>query len=468
MHPPNLRCLGVAKEVTDKLIQALVVNSMPEFEKSGGLYPVLEICVASLLMYDKDVRLDFKEAGKGTPFIHVKLRQSFVNAGVFDQRATAKCPADASDALKAVATLDYWGEMIHDNFVKSNPDFQPLTDTSNSKAVVDALNRIGKLNSDLYNENRELRNEMKILCATIETDREDLKSMLLMEREEHRQEREEFRREREEFKTTITSMAKTNQQMHDQFAKYLTMFNLPRSPVQRPSNPNASMIPTTLFAASTSASGSVAPVAASASGLGKETQVAPTSDPGTLKSNTAIAVGAGGAKRPADNTSTTQPPASKRLVENYNFQTLHSQGTSTEDIIINAYHKRHFIPGGEWTFSTISRDIQFTDKAKFRSCLQLFEVVATDADKRALEEPNLNATEVRDLAVRIAESGMQKLLKLEDQPKPGRYTRGYTGVGKRVRAIKTKLNVSPDDKNTTLFEAMRHAATTTKMTDYYK
>jgi hypothetical protein len=155
-------------------------------------------------------------------------------------------------------------------------------------------------------------------------------------------------------------------------------------------------------------------------------------------------------------------------VENYNFQTLHSQGTSTEDIVINAYHKRHFIPGGEWTFSTISRDIQFTDKAKFRSCLQLFEVVATDADKRALEEPNLNATEVRDLAVRIAESGMQKLLELEDQPNPGRYTRGYTGVGKRVRVIKTKLNVSPDDKNTTLFEAMRHTPTTTKMTDYYK
>jgi hypothetical protein len=35
------------------------------------------------------------------------------------------------------------------------------------------------------------------------------------------------------------------------------------------------------------------------------------------------------------------------------------------------------------------------DKAKFRSCLQLFEVVATDADKRSLEELNLNATEVR-------------------------------------------------------------------------
>jgi hypothetical protein len=466
--------LGVAREVTHKLIEALVVNSMPEFEKSGGLYPVLEICVASLLMYDKDVRLDFKEAGKGTPFIHVKLRQAFVNAHVFDQRAAAKFPPDASDALKAVATLDYWGEIIRDDFVKSNTDFQPLTDSSNSKAVIDTLNRIGKSNSDLYNENRELRNEIKILRATIETDREEFRSMLVMEREEHRQEREELRREREEFKTTITSMAKTNQQMHNQFTKYLTMFNLPDSPlVPRHSNVNTNMIdesmppPTTLFPAST-APVLVAPVAASASGLGIETQVAAlASDPGTLKSNTASVACASGAKRSADNTSKTKPPASKRLVENYNFQSLHSQGTNTEDIITNAYYKQHFSPGGEWTFGTISRDAQFTDNAKFRSCLQLFEVVATDADKRALEEPNLNATELHDLAVRIAQTGMQKLLELEGQPTVGRYTRGYTGVGKRVRAIKTKLNVSPEDKHTTLLEAIRHGATTTKMTDYY-
>jgi hypothetical protein len=130
----------------------------------------------------------------------------------------------------------------------------------------------------------------------------------------------------------------------------------------------------------------VAQVAASASGLGTETQVAAlASDPGTLKSNTASVAGAGGAKRSADNTSTTKPPASKRLVENYNFQSLHSQGTNTKDIITNAYYKQHFSPGGEWTFGTISRDAQFTDNSKFRSCLQLFEVVATDADKRALE-----------------------------------------------------------------------------------
>jgi hypothetical protein len=86
----------------------------------------------------------------------------------------------------------------------------------------------------------------------------------------------------------------------------------------------------------------------------------------------------------------------------------------------------------------------------------------------SLEEPNLNATELHDLAVHIAQTGMQKLLKLESQPTAGRYTRGYTGVGKRVRAIKTKLNVSPEDKHTTLLEAIRHGATTTKMTDYYE
>jgi uncharacterized coiled-coil DUF342 family protein len=43
-----------------------------------------------------------------------------------------------------------------------------------------------------------------------------------MKREEYRQESKELRHEREEFKATITSMAKTNQQMHNQFTKYLT------------------------------------------------------------------------------------------------------------------------------------------------------------------------------------------------------------------------------------------------------
>jgi hypothetical protein len=53
--------------------------------------------------------------------------------------------------------------------------------------------------------------------------------------------------------------------------------------------------------------------------------------------------------------------------------------------------------------------------------------------------------------VRIAQSGMQKLLELEGQPTAtvaGRYTRGCTGVGNRVWEIKTKLNVSSEDKHT--------------------
>jgi hypothetical protein len=58
-------------------------------------------------------------------------------------------------------------------------------------------------------------------------------------------------------------------------------------------------------------------------------------------------------------------------VENYNFQSLHSQGTNTEDIINDHHHQyilqTTFQSSGEWTFGTISRDAQFTDNAKFRS-----------------------------------------------------------------------------------------------------
>lgn len=138
--------MKVEDSILDKLIGVLVVNSMDEFKPQGKLRPVLRACVASLIMYNRDVQLDYSKVEprlSGVPFIHSKLRQSFIDASVFDDRALVDLPPTASDDMKAVATLDYWGKIIRDKFYESNPDFQPLTDTSNSEKVVTALNKIG-------------------------------------------------------------------------------------------------------------------------------------------------------------------------------------------------------------------------------------------------------------------------------------------------------------------------------------
>ena len=112
---------------------------------------------------------------------------------------------------------------------------------------------------------------------------------------------------------------------------------------------------------------------------------------------------------------------------------LDSKGTYLRDIITNAYDKNHFISGGEWTFDTIMRDVQFKDKAKFCRCLELFDVATSDAHKRKLEEPGLNTKPLLlDTATDIAKEAMKKLMEL------GKTNIGYSGVGQRVRTVMKK------------------------------
>lgn len=65
--------LVVSDSLIDKLISELIVNNMSEFSPNGHLRPILRACVASLIVYDRDVVRDFNKRNRdGTQFIHAK------------------------------------------------------------------------------------------------------------------------------------------------------------------------------------------------------------------------------------------------------------------------------------------------------------------------------------------------------------------------------------------------------------
>ena len=84
------------------------------------------------------------------------------------------------------------------------------------------------------------------------------------------------------------------------------------------------------------------------------------------------------------------------------------------------------------------RDVQFKDKAKFRRCLELFDVATLDVHTCKLEEPGLDATglDAKPLLLytttAIAKEAMKKLLELENKPKAGIQTRGILGWVKEL------------------------------------
>jgi hypothetical protein len=167
---PNLNWLQVPDSTIDKLIGTLILNTYDEFKPEGNLRPILHASVASHLMYDRDVVRDYNATKlPGSPFVHTKLHQSFIDASIFDDRAIAGLPQNASDDLKAISTLNLWGEIIREKFYESNPDFQPLSNSSNSETVVKVMNQLGNTCSRIANENRELRQQMSLLNARVES-----------------------------------------------------------------------------------------------------------------------------------------------------------------------------------------------------------------------------------------------------------------------------------------------------------
>lgn len=244
----------------------------------------------------------------------------------------------------------------------SDEDYQPLTASSNAE-VVSALNQVSKTCSQLTQENRELRSEVRRLQVTIASDRT-------------------------QFENKLSSIANTTNQMFELLCRYTSLYNIPSNP---PPQPQA--IVTQRNQSSTSTSTAAAPSAV-------------RTDQTQHQSFSSIAIGT---KRPAEDIAVAQsapsPQRKKIMIED---------GTAyLENIIFDAYYREHFKSGGDWSFATITKDIRFKDSTKFQRCLQLFEVAASDEKKLALEIADLEESEVSDIASSIAKEAMEKLLDLE-------------------------------------------------------
>ena len=441
MSLPNLNWLQVPDSTIDKLIGTLIVNTYDEFKPEGNLRPILRASVASLLMYDRDVVRDYNATKlPGSPFVHAKLRQSFIDASIFDDRALAGLPHNASDDLKAISTLNLWGEIIRKKFYESNPDFQPLSNSSNSETVIRVMNQLGNTCSSIANENRELRQQVSLLNARVES-------------------LDQFIRE-----CIPNIIVQSQEKSFKKLSKCMSLFNLPESPVQSNAMtvthqaalpPPPMMLSNTNTATVVSTLSSAPPSVAAASASGAVTDNAAGIDVSTTK-------------RPFDGVAASQ--SEQTIVENYNWKRQRSDGTNLENIVTDAYYNNHFKSGGEWSFTTILKDDKFADNAKFQRCLQLLDVAVTDDKKRELEEQGLDATTVLNVSHSVAKMAMKTILELEDKPQPGKQKTGYTGVGARVQAVmKNKYFITDSRKDkSTLAQAIASGKKTTRITDFQR
>jgi hypothetical protein len=154
VYSPSRSCLNVPADVMNTFLNKLVVNTFKEFMPNGGLRPMLEACVASLLRYDRNVISDTNSVNA----ITVVLREAYT--------ATYKCSTDI-----AIGSMREWGKLIRSDLEKNNPDFHPLTNTSNSVQVVATLNNIGTSVAQLQWANLELRKDIANLITVTESER---------------------------------------------------------------------------------------------------------------------------------------------------------------------------------------------------------------------------------------------------------------------------------------------------------
>ena len=71
--------------------------------------------------------------------------------------------------------------------------------------------------------------------------------------------------------------------------------------------------------------------------------------------------------------------------------------------------------------------------------MELFDAVATDEQCEILGTPDLDKTSLEGVANAIADACMEQLDKWEGNLGRGRKRKGYSGVGSRVSALKTKF-----------------------------
>lgn len=390
---PQLSCVEVSEEVINKLIDHLAPISLPDFLPNGRLRPILLASIASLLMYDEDVIRDLKTVDNA---VSLALRRAFKETKIVDPRARSDDP---------VATLKLWGQLIRKDFHDRNPDFQSLTDSSNSTQVVNSINHIGSVVSNLQQENRELKALVTSMAASMEG-----------ERAESRNERRENALLRQEVAV-----------LSNQVGKLLRMYNpqfLPPSP-QRTLDVTASP--------PAESSRKRPPVESEATTASKRT--APTNDneeATTLVDTENSSVAASLPPTAASSTKNT----TLTLERNYNGVDADQQqgGTSLRSIVVEAYRDRCFQPDVSFTPGRMKRPARFTEKKKYEYCLQLFNAVVTEDHITSLNNPELNLTDVENVAAAISKACLERLQEL-DPKKSNKVTDGYTGVGLRVQKI---------------------------------
>ena len=385
VYLPNLACLKMPNEVINNLIDHLVANSLPQFNPNGALRPLLCACIASMIMHDDAVITDLGYMNAAS----FALRNAFQNSKTVDPRAE-------NDPL---ATLKLWGNIIRADFQTNNPDFQPLTNTTNSIQVVNSINQIGSSVTELLRENNVLKQQ--VLQGYVAA---------MAEREENRKEREAHRKEREESK-----------KLRKEVSRLLLFFN-PRLLPQSPSTPGS------------------APQSPS-SHLGKRKAppvplVAPAAaafESGST--NVAFAAATASAVDPASSDSSIQ-----EMAPNYNHVDHNQEhgGTDLPDIISGAYNSRCFRTEVSFTPAFMMRPLRFKDPTKYNHCLALFNVVASPVDRAILGRAGLTKTELSTVAHNIAEASMDHISALEGKPRSNRQRMGYAGVGGRVAKVKNK------------------------------
>ena len=112
-------------------------------------------------------------------------------------------------------------------------------------------------------------------------------------------------------------------------------------------------------------------------------------------------------------------PQMQLLVRNYDSVDADQQhgGTQLQDIITYAYNNNHF-KSGAVSFAGLLRPHRFLDNAKFKHCLDLFDVVATEEQFTTLKTADLDATVVENVANTIKDSCLAQLVLWEALKKP--------------------------------------------------
>ena len=389
---PNLRCLNVPDETIVRLVDELVMNSFDEFKPTGRLWPILCACVASMIMYDRDVIADLKSLGHPDPVNNapsLALRSAFEKARIIDTR---------SGSEDTVATLQHWGTIIGDNFRASNPDFHPLTNKSNSTQVINSINNIGESYTALRRENAELKSEVRHVSTVAEG----------------------LRVHNNELLTAVQGLQQTVKYMLDQVKKIARWEHVPETPVKR----NAAQLSRTRTPPPAAATAEKrqrcnSPPADAVEDANLMNQKLPPPTPHVEAA-----------------TNSEEPPpttgiAVTSLRSNYNNVDTGDThgGTDIQDIITSATFN-----GPEVTFKGLKRLERFKDNAKFNHCCSLFAAVATP-EQKALLLTSLSRIALRQLADEIADACMLQLTKWEGKETGAK--KGYAGVGARVQKIKT-------------------------------